>query len=90
LDILLFALCLVVGIAVGRRRLLPKPLADRSSLALTGAIYLLLFLIGCELGSYRSLLSEMGGLGLRALALCLGGLVGSALLCRLAGSRHGL
>lgn len=90
MDILLFALCLVAGIVIGRRGLLPRPLADRSALALTGAIYLLLFLIGCELGSYRSLLGEMGGLGLRALALCFGGLVGSALLCRLVGARHGL
>ncbi len=83
MDILLFALCLTAGIAAGKSDRLPSSVTARSSLGLTAAVYLLLFLIGCELGSYRSLLGQMGSLGLKAGALCLGGLLGSALLCRL-------
>ena len=83
MDVLLFALCLAGGILAGKSDRLPPAIASKSSQGLTAAVYLLLFLIGCELGSYRSLLEEMGSLGLQAGALCMGGLLGSALLCRL-------
>ncbi|MDD4364150.1 MAG: LysO family transporter [Synergistales bacterium] len=90
MDILVFALCLAIGIVAGYRNWLPPYLTSRSSWGLTAAVYLLLFLIGCELGSYRSVLEQMSGLGVQAAALCLGGLLGSALLCRIVGGRGGV
>lgn len=85
MDIFLFTLFIAVGIFFGRKGLVPAWIARNTGKGLTLSIYLLLFIIGCEVGSYREILSQMGGLGLKAVFLCVGGLAGSALFCRIAG-----
>lgn len=85
MDIFLFTLFIAVGIVLARKGLVPQGIARNTGKGLTISVYILLFLIGCEVGSYRDVLTQMGGLGLKAVLLCVGSLVGSAIFCRLAG-----
>ena len=70
-------LCLFLGTLLGvalrqRRRLLV--LLDRLTMT---AVYLLLFLLGISVGANPVVMAGLGSLGLQALLLSLGGVVGS-------------
>ncbi len=45
----------------------------------TWSLYLLIFLLGVSVGSDRTVMGALGRLGLEALVLCLGGILGSVL-----------
>ena len=85
MDIFVFSLFILVGAYVGRKHLAPKWVMRNTGRGLTISVYILLFVIGMEVGSYREILGQMGTLGLKAIGLAAGGLLGSALLCRVAG-----
>ena len=85
MDIFVFSLFIIVGAVLARKKLVPDQVIRSSGRTLMLSIYILLFIIGIEVGSYREILGNMGTLGLKAIALAAGGLLGSALFCRVAG-----
>jgi uncharacterized membrane protein YbjE (DUF340 family) len=85
MDIFLFSLFILVGAYAGRKELAPRWVIRNTGRGLTLSVYILLFVIGLEVGSYREILTRMGTLGLKAVALAAGGLLGSALFCGAAG-----
>lgn len=85
MDIFVFSLFIIVGAVLARKKLVPDQVIRSSGRTLMLSIYILLFIIGIEVGSYREILGNMGTLGLKALLLAAGGLLGSALCCRIAG-----
>ena len=73
-------IALVAGIAVGlllRRR---EALIVFSERITTGAIYLLLWLLGLSVGANDTVIRNLGNLGIQSFTLCSGGIVGSVLV----------
>ena len=71
--------CIVGGVPLGYA-LHKKPLAVRwANTALSGIIYVLLFLMGVSLGSNKDLLTRVSELGLRGVCIGLCCALGSAL-----------
>ena len=87
MDIALFALTLALGIIIGKKKLAPDWLIERMDKALTIVIYILIFLIGIEVGSYREVLKNIGSIGVKAVAIALLSIAGSAYLSKFASGR---
>ncbi len=87
MDITLFAITLALGIIIGRRRLAPDWLIERMDKVLTIVIYVLIFLIGIEVGSYRDVLENIGSIGIKSIAIALLSIAGSAYFSKLINGR---
>jgi len=61
-----------------------KSLVKYIDISVNLAIYLLLFLLGVSVGGNRTIMSNLGGLGLKALMLAIGAVAGSVGLSYLA------
>ncbi len=85
MDIFIFSLFIAVGAFFSRKALVPDRILRNTGKGLTLSVYVLLFLIGLEVGSYREILTQMGTLGIKAVLLAVGSLLGSALFCCIAG-----
>ena len=57
--------------------------------AVTGLIWLLLFLLGVEVGGNPRVVGSLGSLGVEAIVLALSGVLGSALLCKVLFRKEG-
>ncbi|MCS7232649.1 MAG: lysine exporter LysO family protein [Synergistetes bacterium] len=87
MDIFLFALTLSLGILVGRKSLAPSWIMDKSDKALSLVIYILIFLIGMEIGSYREVIYSLGSIGLKSITIALFSTFFSAYLSKLLSER---
>lgn len=65
-----------LGIALRRRRL------PRISAIVTVLVWLLLFLLGVEVGGNPRVVGSLGSLGVEALVLAVAGALGCAVLCK--------
>ena len=83
MDIALFALTLALGIIIGKKKLAPDWLINRIDKALTVVIYILILLIGIEVGTYKEVLKNMGSIGVKAIAIALLSIAGSAYFSKL-------
>lgn len=73
-------LCLILGTVLGiglRRQQRLLEWADRGTVT---AVYLLLFLLGASVGGNETAMESLATLGLQALLLALGSVIGSVLL----------
>ncbi len=87
MDIALFAIALAFGIFIGKNRIAPDWLIERIDKVLTMVIYVLIFLIGMEVGSYREVLENIGSIGIKSIAIALLSIAGSAYFSKLATGR---
>lgn len=79
-------LIMLFGVAVGR--LLRGRGHSAVSRAITFLIWLLLFLLGVEVGANPRVVGSLGSLGVEAVALSVFAVLGCALLCRFVFDRH--
>ncbi|MCD6362565.1 MAG: LysO family transporter [Synergistetes bacterium] len=89
MDIALFALTLALGIIIGKKKLAPDWLINRIDKALTVVIYILILLIGIEVGTYKEVLKNMGSIGVKAIAIALLSIAGSAYFSKLISGKRG-
>lgn len=88
MEMLFFATMLIVGILIGKENLAPRWIIDRSDKTLGLVIYILIFLIGIEIGGYKNLLSNFGSIGLKSTILALFSTFFSAYLSKLLNERR--
>ncbi|MBN1334014.1 MAG: LysO family transporter [Synergistales bacterium] len=83
MDILIFMAFLALGITMGRSGRLPRLITDSLDMTLMVVIYGILLFVGIEVGTYRDVLSNLGVIGLKAVFLTFGTILGSGSLCLL-------
>ncbi|KUK13624.1 MAG: LysO family transporter [Synergistetes bacterium] len=88
MDIALFASMLLLGMLIGKKNLAPKWLIRNSDKALTITIYVLIFLIGLEIGSYKEILSNLGNIGIKAVLIAFFSTTLSAYLTKVLSERR--
>ncbi|GEM_PF-948318 len=71
MDLALFAITLLSGIIIGKRKLLPERIIDKSDKLLNIVIYTLILLIGIEIGNYREVLTSLGNIGIKSVTIAL-------------------
>jgi hypothetical protein len=73
---------LAAGFIVGRLIRLPGWAKKATSWALTACLFGIVFLLGLKLGGNEALASQAGSIGVKALALACGSVLGSVLLVK--------
>jgi uncharacterized membrane protein YbjE (DUF340 family) len=71
---------IAAGMLAGRLLTSQRRTLVIASRGATWSLYLLIFLLGLSVGSDGSVLGALGQLGLQAIILCLGGILGSLLI----------
>ena len=74
MQVLLF---LAIGMVVGYLLQSKRRVLEALSIATTWSFFLLIFLLGVSVGVNESIVRALGRLGIQALILCAGGIVGS-------------
>ncbi len=80
-------LIIAAGMLAGRLLASERRVLVLASQGATWSLYLLIFLLGLSVGSDGSVMAALGGLGLQAVVLCLGGILGSLLLSSIVSRR---
>jgi hypothetical protein len=79
MSMLLLAICLAAGFAVGKFVQLPAVMRRVVGWGLSFCLFALVFVLGLKLGSDHGLLSQLGSIGVSALTLAVGCTAGSIL-----------
>lgn len=85
MNVLFFLLALLLGVGAGKVGT-PRSLVENSNKVLTTLIYILLFVVGIEVGGQREVLSDLKEIGLQSATICAGAVLGSGLLSQLTAS----
>ncbi len=86
MQVLLF---LATGMLVGYLLQSRRKILEALSVATTWSLFVLIFLLGVSVGANHSILTSLGRLGVQALILSAGGIVGSvAVACLAARALH--
>ncbi len=80
-------LIIAAGMLAGRLLSSRRRVLVLASRGATWSLYLLIFLLGLSVGSDGSVMGALGRLGVQAVVLCLGGILGSLLLASIVSSR---
>jgi hypothetical protein len=73
---------LAAGFCVGRLIRLPGWIKKATSWALTACLFGIVFLLGLKLGGNEALFAQAGSIGVKALVLACGSVLGSVLLVK--------
>ena len=81
-------LIIAAGMLAGRLLSSQRRVLLIASRGATWSLYLLIFLLGLSVGSDGSVMDALGRLGVQAIVLCLGGILGSLLVSSFVSSRY--
>jgi uncharacterized transporter YbjL len=73
-------LALVVGLLVGYFNLLPSLLKNGTTYLVSGGLFLLLFIMGVQLGANPEVVDSLAKLGFKAVMLATGAIIGSLIM----------
>ena len=76
----LIILSLIVGICIGYFDLLPDEITDLAHYLILGGLFVLLFVMGFEIGNNDKILQNLNQIGLEAILLAGGSIIGSLLM----------
>lgn len=71
---------LLVGIGIGYFSLLPAKIMDLAHYLILGGLFVLLFIMGFEIGNNDKILANLNQLGLEAILLAGGSIIGSVIM----------
>ena len=71
---------LIIGIGIGYFNLLPDKIMDLAHYLILGGLFVLLFIMGFEIGNNDKILANLNQLGLEAILLAGGSIIGSLVL----------
>ncbi len=77
---MLILFVLAAGMVAGHLLRSRAAVVSTASLATTGSLYLLIFLLGASVGANETVVRALGRLGVQALILCAGAVAGSVLV----------
>lgn len=77
---LIITVFLIIGIIIGYFSLLPDKIMKLSHYLILGGLFILLFVMGFEIGSNEKILSNLNQIGLQALLLAGASIVGSLMM----------
>lgn len=76
----MFIISLIIGICIGYFNLLPDETTDLAHYLILGGLFVLLFIMGFEIGNNDKILHNLNQIGLEAVLLAGGSIVGSLIM----------
>ncbi|MBM7557944.1 LysO family transporter [Halanaerobacter jeridensis] len=76
----MFIISLIIGICIGYFNLLPNQITDLAHYLILGGLFVLLFIMGFEIGNNDKILNNLNQIGLEAILLAGGSIAGSLIM----------